>query len=356
MEAQVFRAARFFAALSAFALAFCPSSSAYAAGYRTRNFTVDAPTPQLAKEIGDTAEKWRASLAVEWLGETLPDWSQPCPIKARVAPQLGAGGATSFVFDRGEVSRWDMNVQGSRERVLDSVLPHEITHTIFASYFRQPVPRWADEGACTTVEHRSEIDKQERMLIDFLKTRRGIPFDDMFMMKEYPSDVLPLYAQGHSLSTFLIGQRGKRAFLSFLGDGMTDENWPRALKAHYGYDHLLACQNAWLDWVRSGRPALEPDAALLAAAERPAPPDAADVRASVIAASAPMAHSRSPADADWSSSRPAAPRQPAPTPGASIIPTPAAPQEAAASPKVSDAPTARLSVYDTRAIGGAQWR
>jgi hypothetical protein len=242
MEAQVFRAARFCAAASVFALAICLPASARAAAYRTRNFTVAAPTPQLAKEIGDAAEKWRAELAQEWLGETLPDWSQPCPIKARVSPQLGAGGATSFVFDRGEVSRWDMNIQGSRERVLDSVLPHEITHTIFASYFRQPVPRWADEGACTTVEHRSEIAKQEHMLIDFLKTRRGIPFDDMFMMKEYPNDVLPLYAQGHSLSTYLIGQRGKRAFLAFLADGMTDENWPRAplrLRAHAGLSKLV---------------------------------------------------------------------------------------------------------------------
>ena len=39
-------------------------------------------------------------------------------------------------------------------RILDSVLPHEITHTIFATHFGQPLPRWADEGACTTVDGR----------------------------------------------------------------------------------------------------------------------------------------------------------------------------------------------------------
>src|SRR5262249_559747 len=74
-----------------------------ARGYRTTNFTVSAPTPELAKEIGDTAEMWRKQLAIEWLGEEMPTWSKPCPINAQVAPQLGAGGATSFVFDRGEV-------------------------------------------------------------------------------------------------------------------------------------------------------------------------------------------------------------------------------------------------------------
>ena len=232
-----------------------------AAGYRTTNFTVDAPTPQLAKEIGDTAERCRRTLAIEWLGKELPNWSRPCPIKAQVAPNLGAGGATSFVFDQGEVFGWRMNIQGSRERILDSVVPHEVTHTVFASHFRQPIPRWADEGACTTVEHHSEIRKQENMLIEFLRTRRGIPFSSMFAMTEYPQDVLPLYAQGHSLSHFLISQHGKRAFVAFLENGLQDGNWPRAINDQYGHRDLLTLQNTWMDWIRQGRPQLTPQPA-----------------------------------------------------------------------------------------------
>jgi hypothetical protein len=212
----------------------------------------------LAKEIGDRAEACRRELAIEWLGKELPAWSKPCPIHARVAPNLGAGGATSFVFDRGEVFGWKMEIQGSRERILDSVVPHEVTHTVFATHFRQPLPRWADEGACTTVEHQSEIAKQERMLIQFLKTQRGIPFSDMFVMKEYPRDVMPLYAQGHSLAQWLIESRGRKAFLDFLADGMQDENWPRAVREHYGINGLGPLQNAWLDWVKQGRPRLTP--------------------------------------------------------------------------------------------------
>jgi hypothetical protein len=228
-----------------------------AAGYKTTNFVVSAPSPQLAKEIGDQAEVYRKQLAIEWLGKELPAWSKPCPINAEL--KSGAGGATSFVFDRGEVFNWKMNIQGSRERILDSVLPHEVTHTIFASHFRQPLPRWADEGACTTVEHPSEVSKQERNLIQFLKTGRGIPFSQMFAMKEYPSDVMPLYAQGHSLSEWLIESRGRKEFLEFVGDGMQDENWPRAVREHYGFSNLLAMQTAWNDWVKQGRPHLTPE-------------------------------------------------------------------------------------------------
>jgi hypothetical protein len=225
------------------------------AGYRTPNFVVDAPSPELAEQIGKAAEKYRKDLAMEWLGKELPRWSKPCPIKARLDP--GAGGATSFVFDRGEVFGWRMDIQGTPERILDSVLPHEITHTIFACHFRQPLPRWADEGACTTVEHVSEISKQEKMLIEFLQTRRGIPFSQMFRMKEYPQDVLPLYAQGHSLAHFLISQQGKHEFLNFISDGLTDGNWERAVAQKYGYHDLVVLQDSWLDWVKSGRPQLQ---------------------------------------------------------------------------------------------------
>jgi hypothetical protein len=239
-------------------LALSIESAASAAGYKTTNFVVSAPTAELANEIGDQAEVCRRELSIAWLGKELPAWAKPCPIHAQVSPNMGAGGATSFVFDRGEVFNWKMNIQGSRERILDSVLPHEVTHTIFASHFRQPLPRWADEGACTTVEHSSEIAKQERNLIQFLRTGQGIPFKQMFAMTEYPPNVMPLYAQGHSLTEWLIEARGRAAFLNFLADGMRDDNWERAVHEHYGYTDLLTMQNSWNDWVRQGRPELKP--------------------------------------------------------------------------------------------------
>ena len=103
-----------------------------------------------------------------------------------------------------------MEVNGTRERVLDSVLPHEITHTIFATHFGCSLPRWADEGGSTTVEHASEKAKQDANLIRFLKGSKGIAFSTMFRLKEYPHEMLPLYAQGYSLTRFLIMQGGEQ--------------------------------------------------------------------------------------------------------------------------------------------------
>ena len=240
-----------------------PANILSAAGYRTANFVVEAPNPQLAQKIGDAAEQYRHDLAIEWIGQPLPRWSQLCPITAEVAPTLGAGGATSFVFDRGEVFNWTMTIQGSEERILDSVLPHEVTHTIFASHFRQPLPRWADEGACTTVEHPVERARQHRLLIEFLRTGRGISFPEMFAMKEYPADVLPLYSQGYSLARYLIERGGRKRYIQFVGDGLASSNWPESLSQYYGIDDIAKLQNVWLEWVKRGCPA--PPASVAAA-------------------------------------------------------------------------------------------
>jgi len=248
MEARLIRAAFVAAALLSLG-----------ASHRTTNFIVTAPTPQLAQEVCTAAEQYRHQLAIDWLGKPLPRWSQPCPINVHCGPQLGAGGATSFVFERGVPFGWQMTIQGSRERLLDSVLPHEVTHTIFATHFGRPLPRWADEGGATSVEHISEKQKHQRMLIEFLTTNRGIAFNKMYAMREYPDDILPLYAQGHSLAEYLIARGGRHRFIQYVGDGMDTGDWGAASRTHYGIENLSEMQLTWVDWVRRGCPPVTPD-------------------------------------------------------------------------------------------------
>ncbi|MEM9410552.1 MAG: hypothetical protein AAGA30_05530 [Planctomycetota bacterium] len=202
----------------------------------------------------------------QWLGYEIDAWSERCPIYVQLG--MHAGGETSFAFiqsnsGRSEPVSWEMKIYGPPDRLLDAVLPHEITHTIFATHFGRPLPRWADEGACTTVEHVSERKKNHQMLISFLTARpsRGIPFNRMFTMKQYPHDILPLYAQGYSVARYLIGQKGKRHFVQFLEKGMSGEQsnydtraWDQATQEYYGFKDLSELQVNWEGWVRSGSP------------------------------------------------------------------------------------------------------
>ncbi len=221
------------------------------------NFIVFAATPQFAAQVSQTAEQYRKELAVYWIGKELPAWSQRCPLHVTASPRLGAGGETRFSLMPGGVGNWMMSVQGTEQRVLDSVLPHEITHTIFATHFasyNKYVPRWADEGACTTVEHMDEKGKHVKFLQSFLRTGRGIPFNKMFALKDYPNDILPLYAQGHSVVQFLLDQGGPRKFVAFLEEGMRTDTWQVAMKNHYKYATIGELQSQWNRWLGDGSP------------------------------------------------------------------------------------------------------
>ena len=251
-------------------------STADAADIRTQNFIIMAPSPQLAQQVAQAAEAYRRDLAVYWLGGELPPWPAPCPIRVNAGHHLAAQGVTTY--NRSPVRDFQMEVIGSPERILDSVLPHEVTHTILATYFGQPLPRWADEGICTTVEHVSEREKHETKLREFLSTRRGISMNKLFLMTEYPQDVLPMYAQGYSVCQFLIAQKGPRAFVSFLGDYFRNPSWTANVRQHYGYDSLAELQQLWLAWVAQGNgpidafvkaPTRQGDTALAAATQAP---------------------------------------------------------------------------------------
>ena len=223
--------------------------------FETANFRVyGAPTPLIAQEVCETAERVRNDMALLWLGQSLPDWSKPCLIRVRVGDNLGAGGSTTFVFDKGEVFDWDMSVQGSLERILDSVLPHEITHTIWASILRKQVPRWIDEGAATSVEHESEKSRYRKMLLEFLRqdVRRGLPFNKMVALTEYPDDWKPFYSQSYSTVEYLIALGGHQKLLQYTMDATQNGDWNAPLRTHYGIDNLGVLQTSWIDWVVNG--------------------------------------------------------------------------------------------------------
>ncbi len=232
-----------------------PAGRLVAADYRTQNFIVMAPSSELAKAVGDSAERFRRELAQYWIGRELDPWPTPCPVRVIAGQNLAAQGVTTY--NRAPVRDFQMEVVGSPERILDSVLPHEVTHTILATHFGRPLPRWADEGICTTVEHPSERRKHEAKLREFLSSRRGIAMNKLFLLTEYPSDVLPMYAQGYSVCQFLIAQQGPRAFVNFLGDYMSNPSWTHNVRQHYGYDSLAELQQSWLGWVAAGNGPVE---------------------------------------------------------------------------------------------------
>lgn len=218
------------------------------AAHRTTNFMVEAPTADVARQVGEHAEACRISIARSWLGHELPAWSVPCPIRVKLT-RGEAGGLTSFGFHRGKVSDQSMTVEGRLDRILASSLPHEVTHTIFAAYFGGPMPRWADEGASLLSEDLREFERHDEIVESLLARRGNLPLDRLFTAEEYPSDLMGFYGQGYSISRFLVEIGGRPRFLQFVRDG-SRAGWDGATRSHYGLAGLVELDRAWRSWHR----------------------------------------------------------------------------------------------------------
>jgi hypothetical protein len=217
---------------------------------RTANFIVEAPDAALAEQVGKYAEHYRSQKAIEWLGHEMPTWGRPCPLRVNISGN--SGGATEFAFDNGRILTITMHIEGTPDRLLASVLPHEITHTVLAYYFRTPVPRWADEGSSVLSEDDRERTEHEQRVREILRTPgRSIALRRLFALMKYPNDVMVLYAEGYSVTNFLVAQSSRQVFLAFVAQGMQGD-WDAALRKHYRYRSVEELEGAWVQYLRNG--------------------------------------------------------------------------------------------------------
>ncbi|MBQ7814109.1 MAG: hypothetical protein IJ387_06410, partial [Thermoguttaceae bacterium] len=103
-------------------------------------------------------------------------------------------------------------------------------------------------------------------LVGYLRSNKGIPFNNMVAFTEYPVDVQPFYSQAFSVCEYLILIGGRRRLVEFAKEGTFTKDWNAALQRYYGCKSLGDLQvdwNAWVyEWVESKRPTRLPTAKL----------------------------------------------------------------------------------------------
>jgi RNA polymerase sigma factor (sigma-70 family) len=248
-------------------------------GHRTANFVVTAPTPVMARAVAAEAEYQRKALAERWLGKELSTWPSPCPIRVKIA--AGHGGATTFGFEQKGAARMtsaEMELRGSFESVLGTSLPHEVMHTVLATHFGKPVLRWADEGIALTAEPPEEQARHDTLCRQLLDGGKAIRLRVLFTMTDYPRDMIALYAQGHSVTRFLLAYPGRNrvpvlgelpllgrmfqvgsedhhrrlvAFVALGMDGKGGAAWDRAAKQVYGFESVDQLEERWIEWLKT---------------------------------------------------------------------------------------------------------
>jgi RNA polymerase sigma factor (sigma-70 family) len=241
---------------------------------KSKNFIVTGATPEVGYEIAQAAEKLRGELAKQWLGKELPDWKERCPIQVRINDHVPGSASTVFDFGSDTTTKnsdggvngitWrtfrisGMQLSGSKAGILLYSLPHEVTHTILADHFRQPVPRWADEGAAILAESPESQRRHDKQCRDLLATGRALRLSVLFRMKDYPSDTMVTFAQGYSIARFLVERKDRSAFVAFIAEGLS-AGWDAAAKAVYDYRSVDELEEAWIASLRQ-RPVPTPPA------------------------------------------------------------------------------------------------
>lgn len=218
-----------------------------AATIHTDNFIVQATDESIANNVAIVAEEWRSKSAKIWLDTELPTWKYKCPITVRIT-KGGSGGETTYRFIDGNLKISNMKMQGTPEGIIDAVIPHEVNHAVFATHFKRPIPRWADEGAAAVLECESEHIRYTRLLTQSINTNQYIPIDKLLGMDCYPANVLVLYAEGYSLVDFLVDKKDHTTFVTFLEDARSD-GWEEAIEKHYEYESIAELERAWKQHV-----------------------------------------------------------------------------------------------------------
>lgn len=222
----------------------------------TPSFRIFHDDEELAKKVAARAEAARRDAIKRWTGaEPLGAWSPRCdlylyPTAEVFAEQTGqlaeSPGFSTAGLEGGRVTTRMVKLRTDFARMIDAVLPHEVTHIVLADLFPvRQIPRWADEGMAVLSEPANE---QARRVHDLAApVRDDVLFRlDVLMTTDYPSGThWPLYyAQSVSLTRYLVGLGTPQQFVRFVRESQNKGIDP-ALKSIYRIESVAQLETRW---------------------------------------------------------------------------------------------------------------
>jgi hypothetical protein len=197
-------------------------------------YAVVAPSKDMAKRVTEEANKYQAATERVWTGQSPPP--HPCIISIKITNK--PWGWTTYP-EFGGLGILVIDAEGTEEEIFDVILPHEVAHTVIASYFGFDIPRWLDEGVATSMEKKS---------LSRLDGKWGnTPLSDFFPIYDYPKDWKPFYGQCHSVTKYLVETYGRDATYRFASQGIGRTGYARASHINF-HISLKGLDREWRIW------------------------------------------------------------------------------------------------------------
>ena len=243
--------------------------------FMTANFRIFHNDEPLARKAALKAENARRSAAKRWSGtEPASPWTPKCDLYLYPTAEVFANltqqsrespGFSTVKLEGGRVTARVVKLRADNAKMLDAVLPHEVTHIVLADLFpAQQIPRWADEGMAVLSEPESEQTLRIRDLATPI--RNDVVFQlEVLMTADYPggNHWALYYAQSVSLTRYLVGIGTPRQFVEFVRASQA-RGIDVALKENYGIEGVAQLESRWKNHTRN---ALQPATASAAASE-----------------------------------------------------------------------------------------
>jgi hypothetical protein len=245
--------------------AFLTSTLSFAAGTaRTDNFTVIAPTAELAEAVSVQAETFRKQAALEWLGKELPNGTCRTVISVTISADRDDG--LTWPRDRPEQKFHQIWLTTSKQQALGTTLHHEVLHTVLASFtapdFLAP---WANEGIASQADDKSRNQSRAQTAARWASSGQWPQLQSLLTAAHIAHDDAETYAAAASFTQFLVSQGGKSMIFDFAKSGRQGD-WDRAARDCYRARDVADLQVRWQTWVRETTAQY---AARTAAASRP---------------------------------------------------------------------------------------
>ncbi len=218
-----------------------PPRSAIVTATSANFFVVTSSGDQFARRLLDRAEAARMSLAVDWLGDELPQGRPRVVLHADLG-EANTGRTTPAPLDGDGLPQvW---IVAPDESTLFATLDHELTHVVLRSRFPQGLPAWANEGAASLSDDAERKRRRASIVEGWVRSREWPSLIGVFQQERLEARDADAYAAAASVTQMLIEERGRADFVRFL-ERVRESDVDRALRTTYGYLDATDLERAW---------------------------------------------------------------------------------------------------------------
>jgi hypothetical protein len=213
---------------------------------QSENFVVSAPDQATAQAVLNKAEELRRSIAIEWLGEAMPDGIAPTVIRVVISEEVDKG--LTWAADRADRLSHMMWLTTSRERATSSTLAHEMTHVVLSTRYPGELPAWLDEGIACRQDDPKRAAARREILAWYARTGNWPSLVEVFAAPRIAGSDRAKYTLSASLTEYLLTLNDAAKLFEFALAGR-ELGWDSALRTHYGIAHTRELESRWRVWA-----------------------------------------------------------------------------------------------------------